>query len=154
MTLNLPEYNVNVRRSNESKLQIFDCLRAKFVSLTPEEWVRQHFVNYLINFKGYPISRMANEVGLNQNGLCRRCDTVVYDSAAYPLMIVEYKAPTIAVSPKVFDQIVRYNMVMRVPWLAVSNGMRHYCCRVDFDSATYRFVKEIPEYPRLDCRES
>lgn len=150
MTINLPEYNVNVRRNKESKLQIFDCLRSKFVALTPEEWVRQHFVNYLANYKGYPLSRMANEVGLNQNGLCRRCDTVVYDSAAYPFMIIEYKASTISITPKVFDQIVRYNMVMRVRWLVVSNGVKHYCCTVDFESGTYRFVKEIPEYSSLD----
>lgn len=149
MTLNLPEFDVKLRRNTESKLQIFDCLRGKFVALTPEEWVRQHFVNYLAAFRGYPPSLMANEVGLKQNGTLRRCDTVVYDAAACPLMIVEYKAPTVALSPKVFDQIVRYNMELRVRWLVVSNGLKHYCCTVDFDSSTYSFVKELPTYQKL-----
>lgn len=149
MTLNLPEYDVKLRRSVESKLQIFDCLRSKFVALTPEEWVRQHFVNYLRCFKGFPSSRMANEVGLKLNGISRRCDTVVYDTVACPIMIIEYKAPTIALSSKVFDQIVRYNMEMRVRWLVVSNGLQHYCCTVDLDSGTYNFVKSIPDYQKL-----
>lgn len=119
------------------------------MALTPEEWVRQHFVNYLIEYRSFPPTLMANEVALRQNGNLRRCDTVVYDMTARPLAIVEYKAPTVTVTESVFDQIVRYNMVMGVRWLIVSNGIRHFCCEVDPESHTYRFLREIPEYSQL-----
>lgn len=128
---------------------MFDRCRRKFVALTPEEWVRQHFVNFLIEYRGYPVSLIANEVSLRHNGNLRRCDTVIYNSSAHPLAIVEYKASTVSISESVFDQIVRYNMVMGVRWLMVSNGIRHYCCEVDVEHNTYRFLKEIPSYSQL-----
>ena len=125
---------------------IYDRLRKRYVALTPEEWVRQHFVNYLIGYLGYPESFMANEVGLTLNGTRRRCDTVVYDNTLRPRVIVEYKAPSVALTERVFDQIVRYNMVLKVEYLIVSNGIRHYCCRIDYSAGTYSFLREIPEY--------
>ena len=126
---------------------VFDPLRHKAVALTPEEWVRQHFVAYMVRDLGYPPSLMANEVGLRINGLSRRCDTVVWRAgSAEPLMIVEYKAPGVKISQRTFDQIVRYNMVLHARYLTISNGMTHYCCRIDYDTHTYTFLREIPDY--------
>lgn len=149
LKLNLPEFDISVRRSADGHLQVADRLRGKFVALTPEEWVRQHFVNFLIEYRGFPPAFMANEVALRHNGVHRRCDTVVYDSMARPIAIVEYKAPTIAVTESVFDQIVRYNMVLDVRWLIVSNGIRHFCCKVGTERNSYAFVKDIPHYLQI-----
>lgn len=149
MKLNLPEFDISVRRTTAGQLQVLDPIRRKFVALTPEEWVRQHFVHFLIEYRGYPPSLIANEVSLRHNGNLRRCDSIVYNAAAKPLAIVEYKAPTVAVNESVFDQVVRYNMVMCVRWLMVSNGIRHFCCEVDAGNNTYRFLKEIPDYTQL-----
>lgn len=149
MKLNLPEFDISLRRTSDGRLQVYDRLRSKFVALTPEEWVRQHFVNFLIEYRAYPASLMANEVGLHHNGIQRRCDTVVYDSAARPTAIVEYKAPTVSITEKVFDQIVRYNMVMDVHWLIVSNGLSHYCCHVNPENNSYSFTRQIPLYAHL-----
>jgi hypothetical protein len=125
-------------------------VRRKFVALTPEEWVRQHFVNYLISDKGYPKELLANEVPLKLNGTSKRCDTVAYNRFLTPLMIVEYKAPHIEITSSVFDQIVRYNMVLHVRYLAVSNGISHFCCKIDYENLTYSFLEGIPEYDVLE----
>ena len=129
--------------------QIFDRLRGKFVALTPEEWVRQHFVAFLIDHKEYPAGLMANEVALSLNGTSRRSDSVVYTSSAKPLVIIEYKAPSVRISQKTFDQIVRYNMVFQAPYLIVSNGLNHYCCHIDFENRSYKFLPDIPSYQEL-----
>lgn len=142
--LNLPHYDMRLRRSDDGAVQVYDLLRDKWVALTPEEWVRQHFVNYLLTAKGYPRYLTANEVSLKLNATSRRCDTVVFDRERRPLVIVEYKAPTVAITQKVFDQIARYNSVLRAPVLIVSNGLQHYSCH--FDGAGYTFLKEIPSY--------
>ncbi len=126
MELNLPSFDIRLQRDDEG-VKIFDRLRKKFIILTPEEWVRQHFVNYLINHKGFPESLMANEIGITLNGTRRRCDTVVFDKHGSPMVIVEYKASSIVISQSTFDQIVRYNMVLHARYLIVSNGMNHYC---------------------------
>lgn len=149
--LNLPQYAIKVTKRN-GKTFIFDELRKKHIALTPEEWVRQHFVHFLLEHKGYPIGLIANEVSLNLNGTDKRCDSVVYDRQMRPRMIIEYKAPHINITQKVFNQISRYNMVLHVDYLIVSNGMQHYCCRMDYPSNSYRFLKEIPDYQEL-CRE-
>ena len=115
----------------------------------PEEWVRQHFVHYLIETKQFPAALMANEVSLTQNGIKRRCDTLVADRQGQPLVIVEYKAPEIEITQQVFDQIVRYNMVLRARYLMVSNGMTHYCCQIDYVNNSYSFLNEIPCYSQL-----
>lgn len=145
--LNLPAYPARLRRLPSGMEQIYDALRQKFVALTPEEWVRQHFVNFLIANRSYPAGLMANEVGIKQNGCQRRCDTIIYDRSARPLAIVEYKAPEVEITPGVFDQIARYNMVLGVGVLMVSNGLRHYCCRVTGQS--YSFLRDIPPYAEL-----
>ena len=124
-------------------------IRRRDVALTPEEWVRQHFVHFLIVHKGYPSSLMANEVLLNLNGTKKRCDTVLYKRDLSARMIVEYKAPHIEITQAVFDQITRYNMVLKVDYLVVSNGMQHYCCRMDYDTQSYSFLSDIPDYDAL-----
>lgn len=149
MELNLPSFDIRLQRDDEG-VKIFDRLRKKFIILTPEEWVRQHFVNYLINHKGFPESLIANEIGITLNGTRRRCDTVVFDKHGSPMVIVEYKASSIVISQSTFDQIVRYNMVLHARYLIVSNGMNHYCCRIDYDNMSYDFLKEVPDYADLE----
>lgn len=146
--LNLPTYNYRLQQSARG-LNIYDELRRKFVALTPEEWVRQHFVAYLINHKGWSAPLMANEIALTLNGTRRRCDTVVFDRQGHPLVIVEYKATNVAVTQAVFDQIVRYNMVLQARYLIVSNGLAHYCCRIDYANHRYEFLPEIPKWDEL-----
>ena len=146
--LNLPEIDIPTRTEG-GKQQVFDTLRKRFVSLTPEENVRQHFVNFLIHHKSYPAALMANEVSLTLGEMSRRCDTVVYDSHLRPLMIVEYKRPDVPITQKVFQQIYRYNLVMHVDWLIVSNGITHYCCHMDYANNTYTFTDDIPTYSSL-----
>lgn len=148
MQLNLPEFDIRLDRTPEG-VKVYDSLRRKWLVLTPEEWVRQHFVNYLVSVKDFPPALIANEISLRFNGMARRCDTVVYDRNLRPLVIVEYKAPEIAITQKVFDQIARYNSVLNAPYLIVSNGMHHYCCRFDSSSGQYSFLHDIPVYGEL-----
>jgi len=146
--LNLPNYTPKISQIN-GKSFIYDPVRRKKVALTPEEWVRQHFVNYLITEKKYPKERIANEVTVSLNGMSRRCDTVVYNHFLEPVVIVEYKAPSVPVTQDVFEQIARYNTCLRVKILIVTNGLEHYCCRIDYDTPTYSYLKEIPAYDLL-----
>lgn len=146
--LNLPKAEFRITKNGDKTL-IFDALRKKYVALTPEEWVRQNFVSFLVNHKGFLSGLMNNEVSLTQNGIKRRCDTLVSDKYGNPLVIVEYKAPDINITQKVFDQIVRYNYVFRAKYLIVSNGLNHYCCRINYDEGNYTFMKEIPFYDDL-----
>ena len=143
--LNLPGFSPKVIEK-EGKRMVLDPLRRKYVALTPEEWVRQHFVNYLVTIKNYPQELLANEVMVKLNGTSKRCDTVVYNQFLTPLMIVEYKAPNINITNAVFDQIVRYNMVLKVKYLTVSNGINHFCCKLNYEKLSYTFLEEIPEY--------
>ena len=131
------------------KKKIFDVIRRKYVALTPEEWVRQHFVHYLIEQLGYPQELLANEVEVTLNGTSKRCDTVLYDRELKARMIVEYKAADIPITQKVFNQIMRYNMVLRVDYLVVSNGINHYCCKMDYTNNNYEFLSVIPNYNAL-----
>lgn len=147
-SLNLPSYDAKIRK-NDSGFEIFDQLRRKYVVLTPEEWVRQHFVNYLISDKNYPQSLMQNEAGIKLNSLFRRCDTVVYNKYLEPLMIIEYKESNVPITQDVFDQIVRYNNVLKVGYIVVSNGLSHYCCRIDYENQSYDYLSEIPNYNNL-----
>lgn len=149
MKLNLPDFDIKITRDDDGGVKVYDRLRGKAVALTPEEYVRQHFVNYLINAKGYRQSLMANEVNLRLNGTARRCDTLVYTRELRPLVVVEYKAPDVVISQKTFDQIARYNSVIRAPWLIVSNGISHYCCRYMTETGEYRFMRDIPTWEEL-----
>lgn len=148
LALNLPTFQAKVVLK-EGKRMIFDAARQKYVALTPEEWVRQHFVNYLVNYKGYPAALVGNEIALKLHNTSKRCDTVVYDRFLAPLMIVEYKAPTVEISRAVFDQIARYNQALRVEYLAVSNGLRHFCCKIDYQTMGYTFLEAFPDYEAL-----
>ncbi len=147
--LNLPDYQFNVKRNEKGNLVIYDELRRRFVTLTPEEWVRQNFVRFLIDEKRFPRGLMANEVSLLQNGIKRRCDSLVADVQGNPLVIVEYKAPDVEITQTVFDQIVRYNMVLHARYLIVSNGLNHYCCKIDYSTKSYAFLRDIPHYADL-----
>lgn len=148
LSLNLPAFNAKIETRN-GKNVIFDVIRRRYVALTPEEWVRQHFVHFLLAHKGYPQSLIANEVQVQLNNTKKRCDTVLYRRDLTARMIVEYKAPEIEITQKVFDQITRYNMVLKVDYLIVSNGIQHYCCRMDYEQNSYTFLKEIPDYQLL-----
>ena len=146
--LNLPKYGIKIANEN-GHLTIFDVLRRKYVALTPEEWVRQHFVHYLIGHKGYPQTLMANEIQLAIGNKKLRCDSVLYDRSLKPRMIIEYKAPTVNITQKVFDQITVYNMLLHVDYLVVSNGIKHYCCRMDYENQKYLFLDDIPNYQEI-----
>ena len=146
--LNLPAYDVKIRGTREQP-EIFDFLRRRYVALTPEEWVRQHFIHFLADHKGYPASLLANEVQLRVGDKTVRADSVLYDTSLRPLMIVEYKAPSIALTQKVFDQISVYNLLLHVDYLVVSNGLETYCCKMDYDNQKYLFLQDIPDYENL-----
>lgn len=146
--LNLPRVDLKLARVN-NHISVFDPLRDKFVALTPEEYVRQHFVQWLQNALNYPASLMANEVGISLNDCQRRCDTVVYNPDGSLLLIVEYKAPGVPITQAVFDQIVRYNMTLKARYLIVSNGLNHYCCSIDYKTGMYHFIPNIPDYKQL-----
>ena len=146
--LSLPSYKINVAERGE-KRQIFDFLRRKYVALTPEEWVRQHFVHYLVEQKGYPRGLLANEVELRIGEKRVRCDTLLYSKDMRPRMIMEYKAPTIQLQQKTFNQISAYNFLLHVDYLIVSNGLQHYCCRMNYENNTYTFLQNIPDYAEL-----
>ena len=151
LELNLPPAELKIKKEN-GKEYVFDRLRKLYVRLTPEELVRQHFVYFLIAHKNYPQSRLANEIGIELGNVTKRCDTVLYDEYLHPLMIIEYKAPSVAIGQNTFDQIARYNMSLKVPWLIVSNGIQHYCCQVDYKTKKYFFRKEIPEHGELKTK--
>jgi hypothetical protein len=143
--LNLPNYKFRIK-SNENKLFIFDFIRKKEVVLTPEEWVRQHFLMYLVNEKKYPASLIAVEKKLTLNTLTKRTDIVVYNSKAKPEIIVECKAPNINITEEVFDQIARYNLKLDAQYLVVTNGLQHFFCQIDTLNETYLFLEDIPNW--------
>lgn len=143
--LNLPAYPANIQRDG-TKLLIFDELRKKQLVLTPEEWVRQHWINHLIHGKRYPRSLIKTEGGLTLNNMPRRSDLVVYNTEGNKILLAEFKAPSVKITPAVFEQIARYNMVYRVPLLLVSNGLQHHYCRILFDEDRFEFLTELPDY--------
>ena len=146
--LNLPTYAAKIIKKG-TELKIYDILRRKYVALTPEEWVRQNFVHFLIDYKGFNPTLMANEVAICLNGVNKRCDSVLYSKSLVPRMIIEYKRPDVEITQKVFDQICRYNMALHVDYLIVSNGLSHYCCRIDAEKGDYTFLDDIPRYEDL-----
>ena len=151
--LNLPAVPLRLREE-DGTIKTFDPLRDKYGTLTPEEFVRQHFTAWLRDAKHYPASLMANEIGIDVNGTRKRCDTVIFGKDGKPVVIVEYKAPDVAVNQAVFDQIVRYNVALHADYLVVSNGINHYCCVIDYNSGTYHFIPEIPDYTSLNKSRS
>ena len=147
--LNLPEYSFRIKKEEE-KEYIFDDLRKKFVRLSPEEWVRQNFIAFLLKEKNYPRSLLAVEasVTINQNKL--RADLIVYKRNGKPALVVEFKAPSVKISQLTFDQIVRYNMQLKVEFLVVSNGLNHYCCKIDYLKNSFTYLQEIPDYKLIE----
>ncbi|RFZ82376.1 restriction endonuclease subunit R [Mucilaginibacter terrenus] len=146
--LNLPPYPFKLTEAN-GQLTLFDELRKRKIVLTPEEWVRQHFVQFLIKEKLYPKSLIKLEGGLKLHGMAKRTDIVVHNSSGEKILLVECKAPAINISQATFDQAARYNMVHKVKLLAVSNGLQHYYCRIDHENKSYTFLEELPFYNGL-----
>lgn len=143
--LNLPQYQFKLKEVS-GKIQIFDAFRKKYVVLTPEEWVRQNFLQYLVTEKKYAASLIAVEAGLKYNELQKRADILVYDKQGSPFLLVECKAPEVKISQDVFDQVARYNMSFKVVYLVVTNGMDHFCCKMDYEKNNYQFLEEIPVF--------
>ncbi|MRT91894.1 type I restriction enzyme HsdR N-terminal domain-containing protein [Ancylomarina sp. 16SWW S1-10-2] len=146
--LNLPSYNFNIKLEEQRKL-IFDSIRKKYVVLTPEEWVRQNFISYLVENKNYPKGLIAVEKKVDVNRMPQRSDIVLYNNKAIPVMIVECKASCVKISQDTFNQIARYNMKLQVPYLVVTNGLKHYCCEINYETNSFHFIPEIPDYKKI-----
>ena len=143
--LNFQLYHFRFKNS-ENKVSIFDAIRKKFIILTPEEWVRQHVVQFLLEEKRYPHSLINVEKVLKVNGLRKRYDVVVYSPDGSIFILIECKAPEIKIAQATFDQIARYNMTMKSQFLMVTNGLNHYFCQMDFENEKYHFLEELPNY--------
>lgn len=143
--LNLPEMSLRLR-TNNGRQEVFDPIRKKFIALTPEEWVRQHIILFLIQYKSMPTGLMGVEKGLKVHGLFRRTDVVVSGRDGKPRLIVECKAPSVKISQAVFEQIARYNLSLHASYLLVTNGLQHFCCQLDYTNNTYQFLPEVPDY--------
>lgn len=146
--LNLPVFDLKIK-SEGKVMQIYDPLRKKWIVLTPEEWVRQNFLRFLTDLKSYSTARLVVEKTLHINRMKKRCDALYYDGNGKPQVLVECKAPEVKVTQSTFDQIARYNSVLHVPFLIVTNGMEHYCCTMDFENERYHFLREIPHDSEL-----
>lgn len=146
--LNLPEYSFKIKLQNEKPV-IFDQLRKKFVRLTPEEWVRQNFVQFLIHEKKYSPALIAIEALVKVNNNPQRADLIVFGRQGNPVLIAEFKAPEVKITQQTFDQIARYNMSLQVNCLIVSNGLEHFCCRINFLEGSYSFLPDIPDFPEI-----
>ena len=143
--LNFPTYSFRFKNS-ENKVSIFDEIRKKFILLTPEEWVRQHVVQFLLQDKKYPKSYINVEKLIKINDLSKRYDVVVFQPNGEIFLLIECKAPEVAISQQTFDQIARYNLVLKAKYLMVTNGLNHYFCQMDFENEKYVFLKELPKY--------
>ncbi|MFK5857132.1 MAG: type I restriction enzyme HsdR N-terminal domain-containing protein [Bacteroidota bacterium] len=146
MKLNLPEYHFKTRVNQMGKSEIFDNLRKKFVVSTPEEWVRQNFMQYLIEEKDYPPMLIAIEKGIKVNNMRKRFDAVIYNRNGQPIMLIEFKSPDVKLSQKVMEQISSYNLSLNVNYLIVSNGLTHYCCYIDRATGAITFIGDIPTF--------
>ena len=147
-TLTLPSYEFRTTEQ-DGKRQIYDPLRQTYVRLTPEEWVRQHFVQYLIQELGVPAGLLATEAAFPYEGRSWRADVVAHDRRGDPLLLVECKAPSVSIGQDAFDQGARYNLVLGAPYLVVTNGLTHYACRVDLEAQEYAFLDDLPAYDTL-----
>ena len=146
--LNFPEYNFRFK-NNENKTLIFDIIRKKFVILTPEEWVRQHTLHFLITEKKYPVSYINVEKQLLINDSVKRYDIVTFKNDGDVEIIIECKAPSIPINQVTFDQIARYNLALNSNLLMVTNGLTHYFCKMDIKNKRYLFLRDLPKYNQL-----
>ncbi|PKP32855.1 MAG: restriction endonuclease subunit R [Bacteroidetes bacterium HGW-Bacteroidetes-17] len=147
--LNLPEFEFRLRKSND-RTEIFDEFRKKYIVLTPEEWVRQNLLKYLHFNKNIPKGLITVEKGLTLNQLKKRADILIYTRKGNPCMIVECKSPDISIDQNTFEQIARYNMTLKVDYLLVSNGLEHFCCKIDFENKSFSFLEDIPNFETLN----
>ncbi|MEA1874579.1 MAG: type I restriction enzyme HsdR N-terminal domain-containing protein [Bacteroidota bacterium] len=145
--LNLPKYKFRFEK-RENQAFIFDAIRKKFILCTPEEWVRQHLIQYFIQEKRVPSGLISIEKAVHINGLSKRYDALIADKQGKPIVLIECKAPSVKISHTVFQQIAEYNLHFHVPYLFVSNGLSHYICKIDDDNKI-NFLKTMPEYPDL-----
>jgi hypothetical protein len=146
--LNLPTYFFKIKQDKEKKY-IFDEIRRRYVLLTPEEWVRQHVVKYLVNGKNFPQMLIAVEKGFHHLRIKQRYDLLIHDRRGDPLMIVECKAPTVDINQNAFDQATRYNAKHKAPYMLITNGRKHYCCQLNLETKQYRFLQEIPDFNEM-----
>lgn len=146
--LNLPTYLFNTKLEND-RTYIFDNIRRKYLLLTPEEWVRQNFIQYLIAEKKVPPALISVEKALKINKLTKRTDILIHNREGKVCTIIECKAPEVNLTSEVFDQILRYNISYLVPFIIITNGLNHYCCQLNYQTGQYQFLKEIPEYKQL-----
>ncbi len=146
--LNFPAYSFRFKNS-ENKVSIFDDIRKKFIILTPEEWVRQHTIQFLLQEKEYPKSYLNVEKLIKINDTNKRYDVVVFQSNGDIFLLIECKAPEVNISQNTFDQIARYNLKLKAKYLMVTNGLNHYICKMDFEKEQYVFLKELPDFTNL-----
>ena len=144
-TLNFPQFDYKLKQIDQQE-HVFDPVRKKYVKLTPEEWVRQHTIHYLIGYKNVPLSLIAVEKQFKYNKIQQRADLVVFKSSGKPMLIVECKSPSVKITQETFEQIARYNVAIRVDYLMVTNGINHYYCKMDYENWSYAFLKELPGY--------
>ena len=143
--LNLPEFEFRIKQENDKNL-IFDEIRKKYVRLTPEEWVRQNIIRYLVEYKHYPGQLMKIEATIANHLIQFRGDVIVYNRQITPVLIVECKAPEVSINEEVFNQVLRYNLKLHVKYLMVTNGLKHHCFQIDAVKNAYQFLSEIPDY--------
>ena len=143
--LNFPSYNFRYKNS-ENKVSIFDTIRKKFIQLTPEEWVRQHTVQFLLQEKNYPKSYLNVEKIIKINDITKRYDVVVFQSDGTIFLLIECKAPEVTITQETFDQIARYNLKLKAKLLMVTNGLNHYFCQMDYEKAQYIFLEDLPDF--------
>lgn len=136
-------------KEHNGRRYVLDILRRKYIALTPEEWVRQSFIRFVVEKKNYPQALLANEISLNLGNKKLRADSVLYDKMLKPRMIIEYKAPKISITQRVFDQIFSYNILLSVPYIIVTNGIEIYVCKLDEKEKRYMFLDDIPSYEEL-----
>ena len=146
--LNFPEYSFSCRQENEKEF-IFDPIRKKWVVLTPEEWVRQHLVQFLISDRQVPVGLIALEKTVTINRLTKRFDLLIYSPQAQPIFLAECKAPGVLLSQNVLDQVARYNLAYQVPYLLITNGLSHYCCKVDHQKNKIILLSEVPLFSSM-----
>ncbi len=149
MQLNLPSCELKLRETTARGKEVYDTYRKKYVRLTPEEWVRQHFLHYLVNEKHYPATLIGVEKGLLVNGMPKRFDAIVFQNDGTPAVIIEFKAPKVSLGQNVFDQIASYNLTLHATYLMVSNGLLSYCCKMNYKNNSYTFLPNIPDFNKL-----
>jgi hypothetical protein len=147
--LNLPSYDFKIIEDENNKLQILDELRRKYVRLTPEEWVRQNFIKYIIEDREFPKGLIAIEMAVDISKNKNRCDVVCFNKEGKAVLIIECKAPKVKITKEVFDQAARYNMNLKTQYVIMTNGLNHYCCKVDYDKRSVTYLKEIPKFKEI-----